>query len=157
MGSGCLFVIVGGIVGALCGLLGSGPAMVVVGGGHSHDDMYVPFEGALVGAVLGALLGPKVIGAGLRVLERRRVDRLNGVASPSLVPALAYFAGFVVAGFGSFASLYYSTCIAELTPGQGGPVSNTDPTVRAGASLVLAVVLCVGAAISLFRAVRSVR
>jgi hypothetical protein len=129
--------------------------MVVVGGGRSHNDMFVLCEAALGGAVLGALLGPKVIGAGLRAWERRRVDRLNGEASPSLVPALGYLAGSVVAGFGSFASFYYSTCIAELTPDRGGPVSNVDPAVRAGASLALALVLCVGAAVLLIRGVRS--
>ena len=150
-----MLVIVGGIVGAVVGLFGSGPAMYVAGGGHSHNDLFVPLEAAIVGLLLGAVLGPKVIGAGLRALERRRVDRLNGDTSPSLVPALCYFAGFVIAGFASFASLYYSTSIAVLPPYMGGPVSNIDPVVRERAALLLAVVLGVGAAMCLFRAVRS--
>jgi hypothetical protein len=149
-------VVVGSILGALCGFFGSAPAMMIPGGGQSHGDMLLPFWTALLGAVLGALLGPKVIGAGLRAVERRRVDRLNGDASPTLVPALLYLCGSVVGACASFASLYYAAS-APPWPDPRAPVSNVGPVMGRGAALVLGVVLAVASAISLFRAVRSVK
>ena len=157
MGAGCLLAIAGGILGALWGLFGLVPAMPAVGGGHSHNDMFIAWEVVLCGAILGALLGPKVLGAMLRAFQRRRVDRLNGVVSPSLRPALAYLLGIPVAAFASFASYYYSTCIATLAPEHGGPVSSVDPTLRANATLVLAIVLGIAFGVSLFRGIRSLR
>lgn len=46
--------------------------------------------------MLGAVLGPKVLGSLLRARERRRIDRLNAVVSARLRPSLAYFCGFFV-------------------------------------------------------------
>jgi hypothetical protein len=157
MAVGCLLVLVGGILGALWAYFGLLPAMPVVGGGHSHNDLFIAAEVIILGSLLGAVLGPKVLGAMLRARERRRVDRLNGAVSPSLRPAVAYFCGFLVGAFASFASFYYSTCIAKLKPELGGPVSNVDPAFRAGATLVLAIVFAIASGILLFRGVRSLR
>jgi hypothetical protein len=76
-------VIAGGILGALWGLFGLVPAMPAVGGGHSHNDMFIAWEVVLCGAILGALLGPKVLGAMLRAFQRRRVEERRGLAEPA--------------------------------------------------------------------------
>jgi len=149
-------VVVGAVLGAICGFFGSAPAMMMPAGGRAHGDMVWPLLAALVGAVLGALLGPKVISAGLRVVERRRIDRLNGEASPTLVPALLYLGGVFVAACASFTSLY--AAVSEpVPPDPRGPISNGDPVLAPGVALVLTVVFGVVSGVCLFRALRSAR
>jgi hypothetical protein len=43
--------------------------MLLVGGGHSHNDMFVPVMAGVVGLVVGAFLGPRLIGTALVALE----------------------------------------------------------------------------------------
>jgi hypothetical protein len=118
--------------------------MLLVGGGHSHNDMFVPVMAGVVGLVVGAFLGPRLIGTALVALEHRRLRF-----------ALLLLGSFV-ACFAAFATFYYATCIAELPADAGGPVSNHHPVWRARATLLLAIALVVGSGLLLFRALKSV-
>ncbi len=155
MAGGCFLVVVGGILGALCGAFGSVPAMLLVGGGHSHNDMFLPPMAGIVGLVVGAFLGPRVIGTLLAIREGRRADRANGFESPSLLPFASLLFGAFVACFAAFAAFYYSTSIAELPADAGGPVWNPHPVWRARATLFLAITLVAGSGLLLSRALKA--
>src|SRR6516165_10315903 len=79
MGAGCLLVPLGGLLGLVVGWFGTLAAMALGGGGRSHNDIFVVMEGAVLGALLGGAVGPKVILAVRREWEHRRTDRLNAV------------------------------------------------------------------------------
>jgi hypothetical protein len=157
MNAGVTSLIAGSVLGAVCGFLGSGPAMLLAGGGHSHNDMFIVMEAGMGGAILGAALGPSFLGSLSGARERRRVSRLNGLAVGSLLAPVSWSLGALVAAFATFTTFYYALAIAELPPERGGPSSNPDPVGRARLALLLGTLLAITTGVLFVRAVRSLR
>ena len=140
----------------MVGFFGCALAMFLAGGGHSHNDVFTAVDCGFVGTIVGALTGPKLVASLSRVLEGRRVARINGGGkSPPLpVGPVACLAGFGVAALGSGTALYYGVAIAELPVENGGPVSTTNPVTRAWLAIALAAVLFFAAVFLLVSAAR---
>jgi hypothetical protein len=157
MASGCLLVIIGGVLGTLLALFGTVPAMMLAGGGQSHNDMFILMQSMFGGACLGAVAGPSLIRAFLGARERRRVDRAKGATPASFFQPIAALVAAFAAAFGAFSALYHSLYIASLSPDRGGPRAKFDPALRTTLALLLGLALAIAAPILYVRAVRSLR
>ncbi len=136
-----LLVVVGVPAGFLLGSVWISAAMSAAGGGNAHNDLIIQ---ALSG-MLGAVLGP-VLPLALRTLYRGGVGESAPASQVAVVWGIVRIAVVVTALFVTTALYYYATCIAELSPDRGGPISDIPGAVRsvralwgAGAGLVISV------------------
>src|SRR3954470_21339145 len=146
--AGCLTVVLGAFGGGLAGCWGCALAMFLADAGHAHNvETGAIFYCGFVGMIVGGGTGPKLIGGIARVLEARRVARINagGKSRPWPMGPIACLVGSGMAALGSGTALYYGIAIAELPVEDGGPVSPTDPATRARLAIALAAVLFVAA------------
>jgi hypothetical protein len=149
--AGCLAVVLGAFGGGLAGFWGCALAMFL-GAGHAHDvDTSAVFYCGFVGTIVGGVTGPKLVASIARLLEARRVARINagGKSPPWPLGAIACLGGSGVAALGAGTALFHGVAIAELPVENGGAVSTMDPVTRARLAIALAAVLFLAAAVLL--------
>jgi len=154
--AGCLTVVLGAFGGGLAGFWGCALAMFLAGPHAQNVDTSAVFYCGFVGTIVGGITGPKLTASIARLLEARRVARINaGGKSPRLpLGAIACLVGSGVAALGAGTALFYGVAIAELPVENGGAVSTMDPVARARLAIALAAVLFVAAVVLLVGAAK---
>lgn len=154
--AGCLWVIVGAVLGLFLGAYGCAAGMSLAGGGNSHNDMFTWAGSSILGAIVGGLTAPPLANRILGILERRQVAKANrSAAAPFPRAFVLYLLGAAIALFSSGTLFYYSCAIAELPPDAGGPRSSIPGEIRAQATLIASFITAAAALFLYIKALRS--